>query len=520
MNIILSIPLDERPCNSSWPVQFFADVRADVRADANTHARTELRSVPRALLGLRKEPADVPAIFDWIQRYAGQASAIVASADMLLYGGLLPSRIHTLDRYRLNDRLNTLLGLGSRYPHLKLYVSVVIMRSPSYNSADEEPEYCEHWGASLHRLGALRHRQATGIIRRQEEQELSALRTDIPPDILRDYLPRRQLNLSYTRQLLRAALDGRIGCLAIPQDDNAAFSFSSLELMQLNIPPLHARILHYPGADETGCSLAARAWKDVRKNGQPTRIFPIHSHRAGLEIIPRYENLKLADCIQKHFTLTNISESPTPEDLAIAFNLPLGATREASEQPAPAPAPRTHALSASASRPAPQLIRLADAIAALPPSTAVYLADISYTNGGDRALLRLLDRRGLLGKLAFYAAWNTCGNTIGTVCAAAVLRLNSRDLLRQRIFEDFGYMTLVRRKLRLSDFPPFPPRTASETNAASAEKTLRALGEQTRDRINAALRTELPDSHWLRGANYTVSFPWGRPFEIELTAPN
>ena len=484
-NTILYIPLDERPCNVSYPAAFFAEVREP------------LLTPPFEFLGLKKTPADVPAIFNWVEESAANASTIVASADMLLYGGLLPSRIHELNSETLNHRLNRLLSIKTHNPKLKLYVFVLIMRSPSYNSSGEEPDYYEIWGRDLHYIGRYRHRKAINAITAPEEAELTAIERRIPSDILHDYLRRRECNVSYTKALIQATHDGKIDYLVIPQDDSAEFSFSSLERNTVlkTTASSDSRIINYPGADELGCSLSARAWAADRT----TELLPLFSHEEGLGVIPRYEDRELRETIQQHFSLTGIREAGSPNQAVIAFNLPVSATCEAAEQN----------LEHSAQAPASS-VRLLEAIAALPSGTPVYLADIRFTNGGDATLLRLLDRAGLLGKLAFYAAWNTCGNTIGTVCAAAVLGITSREILKKRIFEDFGYMAVVRQELADMDFPPI------SREGSTTQGTLQTLGERVQKRINETLRQTCPNSPWLHDTEYEVYFPWNRAFEIGL----
>src|SRR5690606_30849097 len=77
----------------------------------------------------------------------------------------------------------------------------------------------------------------------------------------------------------------------------------------------------------------------------------------------------------------------------------------------------------------------------------VALCDAAYPNGADDALMAILDKRNLLGRLCAFAAWNTASNALGTViaqCAAfAANHFEAVDLNRQfvleRVLDDWIY---------------------------------------------------------------------------------
>ena len=82
MNKILHIPLDERPCNYEFPKQIFQG------------GEWEILTLPFSYLGLKKKPAQIEKIQQWVLNNYQSAYGIVISIDMLLYGGIVPSRIH------------------------------------------------------------------------------------------------------------------------------------------------------------------------------------------------------------------------------------------------------------------------------------------------------------------------------------------------------------------------------------------------------------------------------------------
>lgn len=495
--MILYVPLDERPCNFAWPERFVRLARGRGRGSG----RGLIRTVPRGLMGCKKQPADVEAIFGWLEGHAPEASVLVASVEALLYGGLLPSRIHYLSRDTLNRRFSRLRRLKQDHPHLRLYLHTIIMRSPTYNSSDEEPGYCAEWGVALHRLGAW---QQQGAGRGASPAE------GIPAPVIEDYVRRRRVNLSCTERVVDMAAEGCVSCIVVPQDDSAEFSFSSFErdIIMKRAADKKVRVFNHPGADELGCSLCARAQVDSEAGGQ-RRVFFLGSHSEGFNVVPRYEDRPLGEGIRQHCDLTGLEEvrSPGECDAVIAFNLPVDESREAVEQLGGGGGGEEEELPAAA----PESVReLVAAIAALPAELPLYLADLRFTNGGDGSLLRLLDAAGLITRLSFYAGWNTCGNSIGTVAAAAALGLRDKELVRQRIVEDLGYMTYVRGEIRETDLPPI------EDRSSSAEARRRRLGRHIISQIQKQFRTNLPNSPWLHHLPYRIKFPWSRRFEIEL----
>ena len=96
----------------------------------------------------------------------------------------------------------------------------------------------------------------------------------------------------------------------------------------------------------------------------------------------------------------------------------------------------------------------------------VACADVAYANGADLKLVPLLKREVALEKLDGYAAWNTAGNTLGTVVAHAAVRFLAREaglglgselahleFLLLRFADDWGYQGVVRTELGLEVLP-------------------------------------------------------------------
>jgi Protein of unknown function (DUF4127) len=89
----------------------------------------------------------------------------------------------------------------------------------------------------------------------------------------------------------------------------------------------------------------------------------------------------------------------------------------------------------------------------------VAVADVAYANGADPAMIPQLLAGVDVRELCGFAAWNTAGNTLGTVVAQAAMvhlakvkGLDSNKLLDDqilfRLLEDYVYQTVVRQKVR------------------------------------------------------------------------
>ena len=82
MKKIVLLPLDERPCNYIYPQTLFNNEDVQV-------------TVPdMSIMGDKKVPGDYDKIVQYLLEETRDAYGLVLSIDTLLYGGILPSRLH------------------------------------------------------------------------------------------------------------------------------------------------------------------------------------------------------------------------------------------------------------------------------------------------------------------------------------------------------------------------------------------------------------------------------------------
>ena len=116
---VVYLPLDERPCNSAF-VSFLTE----------NHKKIQLVSPPSSCLSDKKTPANFEKIKDFLLKECKDAEYFIGALDMLLYGGIVPSRLHYLDKETLKERLKLLSLLKKENPTLKIFMFGLVMRCP------------------------------------------------------------------------------------------------------------------------------------------------------------------------------------------------------------------------------------------------------------------------------------------------------------------------------------------------------------------------------------------------------
>ncbi|MBB6673300.1 DUF4127 family protein [Cohnella nanjingensis] len=408
MSAIVYLPLDERPCNAAYPVRIAA--ASDVR----------LTAPPRAMLGDKKRPADTAALAEWLLAQSAEASRLIVSLDMLVYGGIVPSRLHHLSEAQCQARLNVIKSCKERNPALRIFAFNLIMRAPAYSSSDEEPDYYADYGAELARLGALQDQLARDGLDEDAQAELERLTAYVPEAVRLDFTDRRRINTTVNRMAIDLVKENVIDFLLIPLDDNAKYGYSSSEqrnlLLRVEKLGLLDRIHLYPGADEIGNTLFARAFCELK--GYQPEIYIRHASTSGPFSIPKYEDRSLGESLkaQIHAAGGFIGDHASEADFVLMVNSPPVGQHDMAET-----------TTALADRHASYFseVNLREFAEAIARYTAkgrmVALADVATCNGSDEPLMKLLSRWGLLPKIAAYAGWNTSGNTLGTVIAHAIV---------------------------------------------------------------------------------------------------
>ncbi|WP_294578770.1 DUF4127 family protein [uncultured Thomasclavelia sp.] len=489
----LIIPLDERPCNYQYPQMI-----------AKTNSNIDLIMPDVSILSKKKSPAILTELDRFLFSHCQEVDNLVLSIDMLVYGGLIPSRLHHCSKDELLKRLEVIKRLKQINPQLKIYAFNCIMRCPSYDSSEEEPDYYQEYGYKLFRRKYLQNYKQRHGLSAIEQEELDSI--EIPQDIIDDYEQRRNLNTEINIAVLSYVQTNRIDFLVIPQDDSSPYGYTAISQQQvvkaIKQKHLDQRVMVYPGADEVGLSLMTRAYNDYYQ--LHPKVYPFYASTLGPAIIPNYEDRPMHESLKSHLRVCQCQmvTSANEADFVLAINSPGKIMQEAfvEEQDVD--------ISYTSYR---QLLDFAYTIKEyLQQGYRVALCDSAFSNGGDYQLIQYLDQMQLLDCLISYAGWNTNCNTLGTTLAQACLgKGNVYKNICFRIIEDVLYQAIVRKDVVEHDL----------VELGLSYYDFKDQEAQVATRIKSKLQVLFNDFNLSKKHPVIIkdiSMPWQRMFEIEM----
>jgi hypothetical protein len=483
--------------------------------------------VPRKeLLGDMKTPADVPLLHEWLNEEAKSAEYLIVSIDMLIYGGIVPSRLHQLTLENCLERLALLKELKVQNPNLKIYAFNLIMRVPAYSSSEEEPEYYEQVGDRIYRLGWLTDKKEQGLTDGAELEEFEAITEELSSEIKKDYFSRRQTNFSVTTKVLQLVDGGLVDYLIIPLDDNSEYGFTAREQRQLMLEVDRRNLLDqvaiYPGADEIACTLFSRVFCEEHQFTPELALR--YSSTNGPNIIPRYEDRSLAESIKSHITSAGgvIVSDENLNDVLLMVHAPAVGQKFMAESSHPLETRHRSYSSEVNIREFAQAMKHF-----IGKGRNVALADVAICNGGDHSLLQLIEKQGSLYELLSYAGWNTNGNTMGTVVAHAIIasyyqkvgksgecpehEQKSRNFFYSRLVEDWGYQSVVRKHVSYQILPRF------DLTPRYLKDQVPQITKLIEERLIEFVQTHLANLPEGRLKLEDIHLPWRRMFEVGFT---
>ncbi|NEO87951.1 MAG: DUF4127 family protein [Spirulina sp. SIO3F2] len=498
------LPLDERPCNWLYP-QMLA--RLQWNFDLNTPSKE--------LLGQKKKAAQIDVITQWLLNQISHTSIAIVSLEMLVYGGLLPSRLHHDSVETLLQRLEILRELKVRRPNLKILASNLIMRTPRYSSSEEEPDYYEQWGQEIFTWGWLTDKKQRVGLTDAEQSQLAQIDKTLPVEYLTDYRDRRAKNLEVNKAAIALVKSGVIDFLAIPQDDCARYGFTALDqqviVQQIRVDRLQSKIHLYPGADEVGCTLLARAdgyYGDYQH--QRRKVYVLYSSVCSEQIVPLYEDRPLGESVKAHILAAGAQmvHSPQEADLVLAINTAGQVMQEAWDQD-------KKDITYNSYRNLNGFVEQIKKFAIEGPEVAI--ADVAFANGGETELIHLLDDAQILTEIVAYGGWNTCCNTIGSILGAAILaanQSNSRAITHTVIYhllEDWLYQAIVRQDIIHTYLPTIG---ASYYDFQGHDQQ---VADEIARRLLVEFRAQLRNSFTdVEVSRLAIALPWQRMFEIGM----
>ena len=276
---------------------------------------------------------------------------------------------------------------------------------------------------------------------------------------------------------------------------------------------LLSRIAMYPGADEIGCTLLARAVNG--QSGLAPAVYVDYSSLRGKTQIPSYEDRSIGETVLSHLLAAGCGEAETSAeaDFVLAVNPPTPFSLKLEKEIL------TDDIILESER------NLSAFLARIrkyrKKGLAVGIADCAIPNGADRALMQFLYEQDMLKELAAYGGWNTSSNTLGTVlshlCAwnaaeklgrlSEAVRDASEEFLFFRYLEDWGYMAEVRRDVtdHLTDIDP----ALNRLDLRDKEPVVREIVKKRLEEFQAKYFPQEP-------YRFDLWMPWNRMFEVEI----
>ena len=392
---ICFIPIDDRPVCYTLPKDICA-MDEDI----------ELFIPPRDSLGNLTKYANTDMIFDWLN-HLPPMDALVLSLDTLAYGGLIPSR-------RIKDSFEEVRAriepLKSVITGKKVYAFSSIMRISNNNYNEEEKEYWKDWGKKIFEYSY------------NSSKLWHAPETDIPPEILRDYLQTRKRNFEINKMYLDWQKEGLFDTLIFSKDDCAEFGFNVEEAKELE----ELGGMTKTGADEIPLTLLARAIN------REIKIFPKFTEPEYKDKISNYEDVSIEKSVLGQLELGgfNVVDSEEKADVVLVVNnfiekqgeLVMGWDTPLYDKKF------------------------------IPPQKPYAVADVRYANGGDNGFVNQLFNPELSLPEYGYSGWNTSANTLGSLLAGIKVKYGAKNyndkaykkLQIIRYLDDWAYQANVR----------------------------------------------------------------------------
>lgn len=487
---ILLVPLDDRPCNIYFPkILPIGD--------------NELIITPKSIMGNMKKSAKIDKLKEWILNNIN-VDYLILSLDTLIYGGLIPSRLHHTPLEELINNLEFVKKIKDINPNIKIFSYLTIMRTPNSNFDSEEPKYYSKYGKKLFQYGVYLNKEKLNILTDDELNEFKKIKKEIPSKVLLDYIMRKEINLEVLFHATKLYKEGLFDYFYIPQDDSNPYGFTRLDQLKfkeqstMNIPL-------FPGADEAGMVMVTRCLNDYYQ--LRPKVYVHYNSVKGEFVIPSFEDRIIDSTINEQILATNSIRVYTVMEADVVMVVNIGSKMlygVKSEE---------FIIPYDVERNLSEAIHFINYVKSL--NKIVGIADVAYPSGADFELINLLKKEDLMLGIDGYAGWNTASNTIGTVLSEIITYYVTKDkkknikFLIHRYYDDVGYCSRC--------------RTWTDINAAINRGLTEAKLDGKRGEAVHMAEAELKrymNEEYPCVSKYVkdikVSSPWNRTFEMQI----
>lgn len=420
--VIALLPLDSRPVCTQMP-QMLGQI-----------AGTQVLLPPANYLGKFTQYGNCDQLSAWLRSAASKADALVISADMLCYGGLVASRDPRTPEDTALARLAVLEDIRKQWPNKPIFLFSGIMRT-----APTATLHAAKWRLSLADYMMYKDRLAATGDRAYAKRARTAQRR-VPKKELRRYEATRERDHAVQIKLIVLLKRGTVDYLVLGQDDAEAYGPHRAERVILSSALQQAGIagkaMICGGIDQTASILVARAL--AKGEQRSPRVWVEWASPAGRHVVPPMEGQTVDKAVwaQVYSVGARPAESNEAADIVLFVNTP---KRSASE-----------------------FTRFKEMFTdQVESGKLVGVADLNLSAGGkaDGDLLRYLLESRVGVNLASYAGWNTASNTLGTAIPQAISywlarqdatmdarqrEIAQREFLLLRFASEYGYHNYIR----------------------------------------------------------------------------
>lgn len=378
---ILLVPLDSRP-----PCTQFVEQLASI-------AGISVQMPPRELMDNYKEPANRLALREWFLQNAKSSETAIVSADMLIHGSLLASRLNVGDQGDVQSSIDILKQAKQSNPNLKLYVFSII---PRLIIADT-PENMSH------QRNMLKYSIQKDLLFTFENpldyKKLQELENKLPPETIERYLNLYDHNKRLNYALINLAKQGIIDGLVIGQDDGQAFGLPNMakNAIQHYIEQTGAidKVFITRGTDEIALTLLGHTV--AKTAGYAPNIFVQYSHVNAASVVMPFMPHSVETTVNEKIRMVNGVRVASPELADFTLYVHVG-TRNLNDT--------------TMEQAAAEIKNM------LNNGRRVAIVDLSEDYYASETLFPALMKIEVpLLKLSAYAGWNTTSNSIGTALA-------------------------------------------------------------------------------------------------------
>jgi hypothetical protein len=494
------VPLDNRP-----PCRQFTEELGDL-------AGIHFTGPPENLMDWYEKPAQKDAIKRWLATEMSHQDGALISTDLLLFGGLLHSRMIPADEPRVNAFFNDLETLMEAQPDKPFYLYTVIPRLLINDQVLPDRWYQWHlmtWAINM-------DKKIKGVP--YDEELYERVKAEIPMALKWKYITLYRDNDRFNQELIDFSIKHHVTDLVIGQDDAHPYGLPNYNRTNIDnytsAYKEHGPIYTTQGADELGMLAVSRIY-GRRTNWKPHVYVQFGS--------PKMKSYTL------HFVPMTLGEI-AKEKIIIGGGIPTDSRDDAD-----------YILFVHCGQDGNEnYTAIADELKNLMKEKPVALVDLSQHFAAGECLLPSLLANGTpIGRLLSYSGWNTASNAIGTAVAQGnIVTGQAKHLPKEklpslyaqnltfnaaRFLDDWAYQKLIRPHLAFLGGLNGAPETPVQENslAAATQYTSRELGFYT-TLLTWYLRRvpfyqdENGTAYYLRDLTFEMAFPWERAFEITL----